>query len=184
MLPRRYGRVLRVYASVYRIRRKCHTFRHERRRCADSARAIKGKMNAARPAPEQLTLIRIFEELRGRGYDSGLRCGAALRQAVEQRTRAIDRGRLCPAELCTRPSLLVRLVTTRWSCRARVRLWHSRMFVRPFRGRRRRVFDARYRVFAPPISRRRMAQSVRRRQNDHCAARSVDPSVRHRRDHQ
>src|SRR5208282_4838519 len=27
--------------------------------------------NAAKPAREQLTLIRIFEELRGRGYDGG-----------------------------------------------------------------------------------------------------------------
>jgi len=27
--------------------------------------------NAAKPAREQLTLIRIFEEFRGRGYDGG-----------------------------------------------------------------------------------------------------------------
>src|SRR6266446_5707234 len=35
--------------------------------------------NAAKAAREQLTLIRIFEELRGRGYDGGydaMRCGA------------------------------------------------------------------------------------------------------------
>src|SRR4030095_13075109 len=30
-----------------------------------------GAGNAAKPAREQLTLIRLFEELRGRGYDGG-----------------------------------------------------------------------------------------------------------------
>src|SRR3974377_2488471 len=35
--------------------------------------------NAAKPAREQLTLIRIFEDLRGRGYDGG--CDAGRRYA-------------------------------------------------------------------------------------------------------
>src|SRR6516165_7938746 len=30
-----------------------------------------GESNSAKPAREQLTLIRIFEEFRGRGYDGG-----------------------------------------------------------------------------------------------------------------
>jgi hypothetical protein len=55
--------------------------------------------NAAKPAREQLTLIRIFEELRGRGYDGGY---DAVRRYPKrwQRRRAIDCGGLCPAELC------------------------------------------------------------------------------------
>src|SRR6266446_4990972 len=59
--------------------------------------------NAAKAAREQLTLIRIFEELRGR------RCRAPLRQAVEQGARTIDGCGLRPAELCAGRSLPVRL---------------------------------------------------------------------------
>src|SRR5881275_2057428 len=62
--------------------------------------------NATKPAREQLTLIRIFEELRGRGYER-LRCGAALRQTMGQGARAIDGGSLRAAELRTRRSLPV-----------------------------------------------------------------------------
>lgn len=70
--------------------------------------------NAAKPAHEHLTLIRIFEELRGRGYRR-LRCRAALRQAVEQGTQAIDRGGLCPAALrLAKPTCSTG--ATRWSC--------------------------------------------------------------------
>ncbi len=65
---------------------------------------MKGK--AAR---ERLTLIRLFEELGGLGYDGGYDADSTLRQALEQGTRAIDRSRLCPAEFCPRRSLPVRL---------------------------------------------------------------------------
>ena len=58
---------------------------------------------------EQLTLIRIFEELRGRGYDGGYDARAPLCQAMGQGARAIDGGGLRPAELRARGSLPVRL---------------------------------------------------------------------------
>src|SRR5712675_1751913 len=51
--------------------------------------------NAVKAAREQLTLIRLFEELRGRGYD------AVLRQAMGQGARASDGCGLCPAEFCS-----------------------------------------------------------------------------------
>src|SRR5215470_854745 len=67
--------------------------------------------NAAKPAREQLTLIRIFEDLRGRGYDGGydalgqaawnssgyglcaaqLRAGRSLPVRLEPRSRAAER---------------------------------------------------------------------------------------------
>jgi transposase len=48
--------------------------------------------NAAKPAREQLTLIRIFEELRGRGYDGGY--DAVRRYA---RRCAVERGQTTAA---------------------------------------------------------------------------------------
>lgn len=51
--------------------------------------------NTAKAAREQLTLIRIFEELRGRGYT--MPC--VVTQAMGQGTRASDCCGLCPAEL-------------------------------------------------------------------------------------
>src|SRR5580704_16512239 len=54
--------------------------------------------NAAKPAREQLTLIRIFEEFRERGYDGGY--DAPLRPTMGQATWASDRRGLCAAELC------------------------------------------------------------------------------------
>ena len=55
--------------------------------------------NEGKAARERLTLIRLFEELRGRGYERRLRCCAALRQAVEQGARALDGRGLRAAEL-------------------------------------------------------------------------------------
>ena len=46
--------------------------------------------NAAKPAREQLTLVRIFEEFRERGYDGG----------YDALPWASDRCGLCAAELC------------------------------------------------------------------------------------
>src|ERR1700760_3766676 len=63
--------------------------------------------NAGKSAREQLTLIRIFEELRGRGYDGGYDAVRRLRQAMGQGARTIDGCGLCPAELCAGRSLSV-----------------------------------------------------------------------------
>src|SRR5712664_2862454 len=65
--------------------------------------------NATKPFREQLTLIRIFEELRGRGYGGGYDARAALRQAMGQGARAINGSGLRPAELRAGGSLPVRL---------------------------------------------------------------------------
>jgi hypothetical protein len=64
--------------------------------------------NAAKSAREQLTLIRIFEELRGRGYDGGY---DAVRRYARRwsKERGNRRGGLCPAEFCAGRSLSVRL---------------------------------------------------------------------------
>ena len=51
--------------------------------------------NAAKAAREQLTLIRIFEELRGRGYDGGY--DAVRRYA---RRWAKERGERRPQPMC------------------------------------------------------------------------------------
>jgi transposase len=74
---------------------------------ADLDELLRG--NASKAAREQLTLIRIFEELRERGYDGGLRCRASLRPALGQGARAVDGRSLCPPELCAGRSLPVRL---------------------------------------------------------------------------
>src|SRR6476619_2434732 len=64
--------------------------------------------NAAKPAREQLTLIRIFEELRERGYDGGYDAVRRF-QAMGQATWASDGCSLRPAQLCSWRSLPVRL---------------------------------------------------------------------------
>ena len=63
--------------------------------------------NAAKPAREQLTLIRLFEELRGRDYDGGYDGCSSLRQAVGQGARTSDGRSLRPVEFCSRGSLPV-----------------------------------------------------------------------------
>jgi hypothetical protein len=57
--------------------------------------------NEGKAARERLTLIRLFEELRGR-LRRRLRCGTALRQTVGQGTRTIDGGSLRPVALRAR----------------------------------------------------------------------------------
>jgi transposase len=49
--------------------------------------------NGAKPAREQLTLIRIFEELRGRGYEGGY---DAVRRYADDGPRSADRRRPQP----------------------------------------------------------------------------------------
>jgi hypothetical protein len=51
--------------------------------------------NEGKSPRERLTLIRLFEELRGRGYNGGY----ALCHTVEQGARALDGRGLCPADL-------------------------------------------------------------------------------------
>jgi len=97
--------------------------------------------NETKAAREQLTLIRIFEELRGRGYEGGYDAVRRYARTVEQGTRALDGGGLCPAELRAGGSLPVRLEPrgrpAEWRDGDRegrhVRLCHSRMlFVRVY----------------------------------------------------
>src|SRR5690242_21103360 len=114
--------------------------------------------NAAKPAREQLTLIRIFEELRGRGYDGGY---DAMRRYA--RRWAKERGQSTAAAyvpLSFAPGEayqfdwsheVVRLSGTTVIVKAaHVRLCHSRMlFVRVYpRETQEMVFDAHDRAFA------------------------------------
>ena len=114
--------------------------------------------NAAKPAREQLTLIRIFEELRGRGYDGGY--DAVRRYA---RRWAKERGQstaaayvplsFAPGEAYqfdwSHEVVLLNGVTVIVKA-AHVRLCHSRMlFVRAYpRETQEMVFDAHDRAFA------------------------------------
>jgi transposase-like protein len=61
--------------------------------------------NESKATRERLTLIRLFEELRGLGYVGGLRCGSSVCAALEPRAWRLFG--LCAAELCTRRSLPV-----------------------------------------------------------------------------
>ena len=56
--------------------------------------------NEGKPARERLTLIRVFEELRGLGYEGGYEFGPALCQGLACRARGGDGRSLCAAELC------------------------------------------------------------------------------------
>src|SRR5438094_7139804 len=63
--------------------------------------------NAAKAAREQLTLIRIFEDLRGRGYDGGYDAVRRYARRWGQGARAINCRGLCPVEFCSGGSLPV-----------------------------------------------------------------------------
>src|ERR1700731_3844570 len=114
--------------------------------------------NAAKPTREQLTLIRIFEELRGRGYEGGY-------DAVRRYARGWQRDRastsvdgyvplsFAPGEAYQFDgSHEIRMIngTTVTGKVAHVRLCHSRMlFVRAYpRETQEMVFDAHDRAFA------------------------------------
>ena len=114
--------------------------------------------NAAKPALEPLTLIRIFEELRGRGYDGGY--DAVRRYA---RRWAKDRGQATAAAYVPLSFAPGEAYQFDWSHEvvllsgvtvivkvAHVRLCHSRMlFVRAYpRETQEMVFDAHDRAFA------------------------------------
>src|SRR6516165_5689448 len=90
--------------------------------------------NEAKPLRERLTLIRLFEELRGRGYEGGY---DAVRRYARRWAR--ERGQATAAAFVT--------VTVKV---AHVRLCHSRMlFVRAYpRETQEMVFDAHDRAFA------------------------------------
>src|ERR1700741_3083780 len=114
--------------------------------------------NMAKSAREQLTLIRIFEELRGRGYDGGY---DAVRRYARRWSR--ERGastasayvplRFAPGEAYqfdwSHEVVLINGVTVTVKV-AHVRLCHSRMlFVRAYpRETQEMVFDAHNRAFA------------------------------------
>src|SRR5258708_39927752 len=114
--------------------------------------------NAAKSAREQLTLIRIFEELRGRGYDGGY---DAVRRYARRWSK--ERGQSTAADyvpLCFAPGeayqfdwsheVVLLNGTTVTVTVAHVRLCHSRMlFVRAYpRETQEMVFDAHDRAFA------------------------------------
>ena len=114
--------------------------------------------NAAKPAREQLTLIRIFEELRGRGYDGGY--DAVRRYA---RRWAKQHGQATAAAYVPLSFAPGEAYQFDWSHEvvllsgvtvivkvAHVRLCHSRMlFVRAYpRETQEMVFDAHDRAFA------------------------------------
>src|ERR1700750_928984 len=114
--------------------------------------------NAAKPAREQLTLIRLFEELRGRGYDGGY---DAVRRYVRRWTK--DRGQATAAAyvpLSFAPGGAYQfhrsheaVLLSVWTVPVRpahVRLCHSRiLFVRAYpRETQEMVFDAHDRAFA------------------------------------
>ena len=66
-------------------------------------------VNAARSSRERLTLIRVFEELRGLGYDGRLRRRPAVCGRLAARASRGDGGRLRAAELRAGRGLPVRL---------------------------------------------------------------------------
>src|SRR6201984_3275635 len=114
--------------------------------------------NEAKPAREQLTLIRLFEELRGRGYDGGY--DAVRRYA---RRWAQERGQATAAAFVPLSFAPGEAYQFDWSHEivllsgatvtvkvAHVRLCHSRMlFVRAYpRETQEMVFDAHNRAFA------------------------------------
>src|SRR6516165_8061551 len=114
--------------------------------------------NVAKPAREQLTLIRIFEELRGRGYDAGY--DAVRRYA---RRWAKQHGQATPSAYVPLSFASGEAYQFDWSHEvvllngvtvivkvAHVRLCHSRMlFVRAYpRETQEMVFDAHDRAFA------------------------------------
>ncbi|MBB4363519.1 transposase [Bradyrhizobium sp. CIR18] len=114
--------------------------------------------NAVKPAREQLTLIRIFEELRGRGYDGGY---DALRRYARQWGK--ERGQSTAAAYVPLSFAPGEAYQFDWSHEvvllsgttvmvkvAHVRLCHSRMlFVRAYpRETQEMVFDAYDRAFA------------------------------------
>src|ERR1700676_997070 len=114
--------------------------------------------NAAKPAREQLTLIRIFEEFRGRGYDGGY---DALRRYA--RRWAKQHGQATAAAYVPLSFAPGEAYQFDWSHEvvilsgvtvivkvAHVRLCHSRMlFVRAYpRETQEMVFDAHDRAFA------------------------------------
>src|SRR6516162_2766266 len=95
--------------------------------------------NEAKPLRERLTLIRLFEELRGRGYEGGY--DAVRRYA---RRWAKERGQATAAAVVLLSGVTVTVKV------AHVRLCHSRMlFVRAYpRETQEMVFDAHDRAFA------------------------------------
>jgi transposase len=115
-------------------------------------------VNAARPSRERLTLVRVFEELRGLGYDGGY--DAVRRYAADRRRRESEATAAACVPLSFAPGeayqfdwshevVVIDGVTTTVKV-AHVRLCHSRMmFVRAYpRETQEMVFDAHDKAFA------------------------------------
>ena len=114
--------------------------------------------NAVKPAREQLTLIRIFEELRGRGYDGGYDAVRRYARAWAKERGAATAAAYVPLSFApgeayqfdwSHEVVLLNGVTVIVKA-AHVRLCHSRMlFVRAYpRETQEMVFDAHDRAFA------------------------------------
>ena len=114
--------------------------------------------NGVKPAREQLTLIRIFEELRGRGYDGGYDAVRRYARAWAKERGAATAAAYVPLSFApgeayqfdwSHEVVLLNGVTVIVKA-AHVRLCHSRMlFVRAYpRETQEMVFDAHDRAFA------------------------------------
>ena len=114
--------------------------------------------NSGKPARERLTLIRVFEELRGLGYDGGYDAVRRYARAWEKRQSASVSGAFVPLSFApgeayqfdwSHEVVLINGTTVIVKV-AHVRLCHSRMlFVRAYpRETQEMVFDAHDRAFA------------------------------------
>jgi transposase len=149
-------KVLRSEATEFRYEREEQPLPRLRRWLEDLEQLLAA--NEAKPSRERLTLIRIFETLRGRGYEGGY-------DAVRRYARGWQRGRastsvgayvplsFAPGEAYqfdwSHEIVLINGTTTTVKV-AHVRLCHSRMlFVRAYpRETQEMVFDAHDRAFA------------------------------------
>ena len=111
-------RELHVSRKVVRkvIRSEATEFRYERTaqplpKLGPWVAALDGLLlgNEGKPARERLTLIRVFEELAGQGYDGSYDAVRRYAKAWAKDRGAVTAPSLCAAELCRRRGISVRL---------------------------------------------------------------------------
>jgi transposase len=149
-------KVLRSGETEFRYERKKQAYPRMGAWREDLTRLL--SVNACKPERERLTLIRIFEELRGLGYDGSYSSVWQHARAWEvERSSSLSEAYIplsfAPGEACqfdwSHEIVLLNGVTTTVKV-ARMRLCHSRMFfVRAYpRESQEMVFDAHDRAFA------------------------------------